>query len=168
MRDVEVVTELDGGPERVWEVLIDFAAYPSWAAFVRQITGRAEVGSRLEIVLGRDERRPVTVRPVVVDATRASRLAWQGRLGPPGLFGGTHEFVLTALPDNRTRLLHRETFHGVVAALFPGSPRGAVEGFAAFNAAIARRVASIAGRTTAGGTPVADPEVDSARAGDLA
>ena len=160
MRDVQVVTDIEADPERVWEVLTDFPSYPSWSVFVRSVSGRAEVGSRLQVVLGLEGRRATTVRPVVVDATGPGRLAWQGRLGPPGLLGGTHEFVLTAIAHGRTRLVHRESFRGAVAALVPGRPRGAVQGFGAFNAALAHRAESLSGRgTTMGAASPADPTV---------
>ncbi len=146
MRAVEAETDIAASPEEVWAVLTDFSSYPAWTAFIRRVTGRPAVGERLEVVLGATGRRPVVVHPTVVEATPGARFAWQGRLGPPGLFAGTHEFVLTDLPGGRTHLVHRESFRGVVPAVLPGSPRGALAGFTAFNEALGRRAEQVAAR----------------------
>ncbi len=140
MRAVEAVTDIAASRERVWAVLTAFPDYPAWTAFIQRVTGRAAVGARLDVTLGADGRRPTVVHPTVVDVSPGRRFAWEGRLGPPGLFAGTHEFVLSGLPGGRTRLVHRESFRGVVPALLRGSPRGALRGFTAFNDALARRV----------------------------
>lgn len=94
----------------------------------------------MTVVLEAQGRRPVTARTTVVEAAAGARFAWRGRLGPPGLFAGLHEFLLTELPGGGTRLVQRESFRGLVAAVVPGSPRGAHEGFTAFNDALKAHV----------------------------
>jgi hypothetical protein len=42
--------DIDATPERVWEVLTDFAAYPQWNPFM-EITGTPRVGERLKVRL---------------------------------------------------------------------------------------------------------------------
>ncbi len=139
MRPVEVTTHIAADRQRVWDTLMDFQSYPSWTTFIRSISGRPEVGERLQVALGRDGHRTTVVRPTVVAATPGERFAWEGRLGATWLFAGTHEFVLTSLPGDRTRLTHRESFRGAVPALLRRPPRHAERGFEAFNDALARR-----------------------------
>jgi hypothetical protein len=47
----ELVSSIDiaAPAERVWEVLVDFAAFPAWNPFITQAEGRLEVGGRLTL-----------------------------------------------------------------------------------------------------------------------
>lgn len=146
MRTIEATTEIAASPQQVWEVLTDFPRYPEWAAYIRQIDGHAEKGSPLRLVIGPPDGPPYyAVCTRFVEATPGLRLAWAAVIPgaawlPPVIFGGAHELVLTALPNGGTRLLHREQFSGVLARLTNNGPRGADEGFEAFNTALKNRV----------------------------
>lgn len=144
MRAIEAVTDIAAGPRVVWAVLTDFPRYPEWASYLQEIDGRAEVGASLRLVQGPPEGRPYIVRVPVVEATPGVRLAWSAVIPgaawlPAFIFTGTHEFVLSALPDGMTRLTHREYFGGLVSRLSKEGAKGADEGFVAFNNALKRR-----------------------------
>ena len=70
--------------ERVWEVLVDFAAFPAWNPFITQAEGRLEVGGRLTLRMQPVGGSAVTLRPTVVEVVDGQRLRWQGRLGCHG------------------------------------------------------------------------------------
>jgi hypothetical protein len=89
-RELESEVKVQASPERVWEVLTDFAAYPDWNPFIVQAGGRAAPGSRLELRMRLPGRRPTTFRPQVLEAEPARRLRWPGHLLVPGLFDGEH------------------------------------------------------------------------------
>lgn len=139
---VTVSTTIDIGasPRAVWDVLVDFPAYPEWNPFMVAVEGTAEVGRRLVVQLAGRNGRGMTFRPTVLEATPGKELRWVGKLGPGGLFDGVHSFVLTARPDGTTRLTHGERFTGVLVALFKGATAKSHVGFEAFNAALKRRV----------------------------
>ena len=65
MRELRAEIEIAAPPERVWQVLRDFDAYPEWNPFMRSIVGDAEVG----VAAARSDpaaRRPwITYRPKV-------------------------------------------------------------------------------------------------------
>ncbi|PQJ10866.1 hypothetical protein CJD36_012915 [Flavipsychrobacter stenotrophus] len=42
---------IKAAPEKVWTVLTDFAAYPSWNPFVKSIIGTPVVGKPIEVLL---------------------------------------------------------------------------------------------------------------------
>ena len=50
--ELETTIEIDAPTERVWSLLLDFASYPSWKPFVREISGAPDVGARLVVRLG--------------------------------------------------------------------------------------------------------------------
>lgn len=139
----EIVTEIeiDAPPEAVWEVLIDFEAYPEWNP-VLEITGEPTEGERLEVTAAYENTRPLTFRPGVVVADEPTEFRWQGRLFVPGLYDGEHRFVLAPVDDGeRTRLVQAETFRGALVGFINRRIGHDVErGFDRANEALKRRV----------------------------
>ena len=84
-KQLQAEVEVQASPERVWEVLTDFAAYSQWNPFIVQAAGQAVPGSRLELRMRLPGRRPTTFRPQVLEAEPARRLRWPGHLLVPGL-----------------------------------------------------------------------------------
>ncbi|WP_203904778.1 SRPBCC domain-containing protein [Virgisporangium aliadipatigenens] len=148
MRTIEAVTAIAATPRKVWDVLTDFPKYPLWTTYIQRLEGRPVVGSRLKVVLGPPGRRPYVVHAPVLEATPGARLAWAAVIPgagwlPRAIYTGVHEFVLSAVADGGTRLTHREHFGGLLARLVKEGPRGADEGFTAFNQALKARAESL-------------------------
>jgi hypothetical protein len=141
---VSTTIDIDASPQAVWDVLVDFPAYPGWNPFIDSIDGTAEVGRRLTVHLAGQNGAGTTFRPTVLAATPGEELRWIGKLGPGRLFDGEHSFVLTANPDGTTRLSHSEHFTGILVALFKGATAKSHAGFEAFNEALKRRVENTA------------------------
>jgi hypothetical protein len=133
--------EIQASPDRVWETLTDFAAYPDWNPFIVQATGQPVPGSRLELQMRLPGRRPTAFRPEVLEATPARRLRWLGHLLVPGLFDGEHSFAIDPAGPGRVRLIQQEEFRGLLAPLllaFISKPTQ--EGFHQMNQALKTRV----------------------------
>jgi hypothetical protein len=139
-RQLESGVEVQASPERVWEVLTDFAAYPDWNPFIVQAGGRAVPGSRLELRMRLPGRRPTTFRPQVLEAEPARRLRWLGQLLVPGLFDGEHRFTIEPAGPGRARVTQQETFRGLLAPLLLAFIAGpTLEGFRQMNRALQAR-----------------------------
>ena len=117
MRELGTEIEIDAPPERVWQVLTDFAAYPEWNPFIRSIEGEPEVGSRLKVRIELPGGRGMTFRPTVQAAESARELRWLGRLLLPGLVDGEHRLALEPLADARSRFIQSERFSGLLVGL---------------------------------------------------
>lgn len=146
MQQIERFEEIDAPPALVWEVLLEFDAYPEWNPFVTAIEGEPVEGEELRVRIEPPASRGMTFEPEVVAAEANQRLAWLGRLGAPFVFDGYHEFRLEPIGDRgeRTRLLQRETFRGALVPLL--LDEGAIAaGFEAMNEALKERVESRAG-----------------------
>jgi hypothetical protein len=131
---------IDATPQRVWDVLTDFSAYPDWNPFIRRIAGAATEGTRLEVELHPPGGRGITIRPTVKAAKPERELRWLGHLGIPGLFDGEHAFRLEAIGDGRTRLVHEETFGGLLAPVVLNRVGEQTrQGFVAMNEALKTR-----------------------------
>lgn len=124
-------------PERIWEVLTDFAAYPTWNPFIPRITGPLTDGSRLDVQLQPPGGRGMRFRPTVLAASRGRELRWLGHLGVPGLFDGEHAFRIEPLGADQVRFIQEESFSGPLAPLmFRFIERSTRQGFEAMNRAL--------------------------------
>jgi hypothetical protein len=133
-------TAIHASPERVWDVLTDFAAYPEWNPFIPRITGSLETGSRLDVQLQPPGGRGVRMRPTVQAAAPPRELRWLGHLGIPGLFDGEHRFRIEAVGTDRVRFVQEERFTGLLAPLvLHFVERGTRQGFEAMNQALKAR-----------------------------
>ena len=133
-------TAIQASPQRVWDVLTDFAAYPKWNPFIPRIHGALETGSRLDVQLQPPGGRGMRMHPTVLAAAPSQELRWLGHLGFPGLFDGEHRFRIEPLGTDRVRFVQEERFTGLLAPLvFRLIERGTRQGFEAMNQALKAR-----------------------------
>jgi hypothetical protein len=138
-------TEIDirATPERVWQILTDFDAYPEWNPFLVRATGTPRPGQRLTLRMQPVGGRAMTFRPTVLDATPGRRLRWLGRVLLPGLFDGEHSFTIDPLGEGNVRLIHAEEFRGIlVPLLWRSLQRRTLPAFERMNQALRTRAES--------------------------
>jgi hypothetical protein len=136
MKELHSEIEIAASPERVWDILTDFAAYPRWNPFIRSISGKLEVGERLEVRLEPPGGRGITLRPTVLSAEPNRQLRWLGHLLVPGLFDGEHTLATKPLEENRVRFVQHEVFKGVLVPLVARSLANTLRGFEEMNEAL--------------------------------
>ena len=130
---------IEATPERVWEVLTDLAAYPEWNPFIVRAEGTVGPGRRLTLTMQPAGGRAMTLRPRLVEVAVHRELRWRGRLVLPGLMDAEHTFLLRA-QGGGTRLVHQETFRGVLVPFVAASlDRNTLPAFVAMNEALKRR-----------------------------
>jgi len=115
--ELRTETDIEAPVERIWQVLMDFDAYPEWNPFIRSIHGKPELRSRLEVEIGASGTRPMRFRPTVMAVVPNREFRWLGRLGIRGLFDGEHIFELVSLNSRSTRFVQRERFRGIFLPL---------------------------------------------------
>jgi len=131
---------IQAGPERVWEVLTDFASYPDWNPFIPRISGPVEAGARLDARLQPPSGGGMRFQPRILEAGPGKTLRWLGHLGVPGLFDGEHGFRIEPRGAACVRLIQEERFSGLLAPIvFRMIERGTREGFEAMNLALKTR-----------------------------
>ena len=135
-RRITSAIDIAAPPGRVWEVLTDLPAYPTWNPTIAALVGKLEPGSTVENVEGTGEDRMV-FWPRVLTVAPERELAWRGRLrGLPLLFVATHDFRLEPIPTG-TRFVQSEKFTGVLLWWF--DVRSLLPGFTVVNVALAKR-----------------------------
>jgi hypothetical protein len=142
MRELVSQVEIGSTPERVWDVLTNFVAYPEWNPFIRRASGELREGARLEVVIQPPGRRATTFRPVLVKYEPGRELRWLGRLALPKLFDGEHIHRLEPVGEDRTRYLQSERFSGVLVGVFNRQLNDTLRGFEAMNEALKVRAES--------------------------
>jgi hypothetical protein len=124
--------------ERVWSILMDFAAYPDWNPFIRTLSGATAPGSKLAVTIQPSGAKPMSFSPRVLVCEPACEFRWKGRVLFPGIFDGEHHFQLSGVDDGTTMFAHGEDFSGILVPVFMrGAMKSATEaGFLAMNQAL--------------------------------
>jgi hypothetical protein len=139
-REITTQIEIDAPAQVVWEILVDFERHPQWNPFIQEISGEAKRGSRLSLTVRPPGGRARSFAPTVLVAEDDRELRWLGTVGLPRVFDGEHSFVLEPLGPERVRLLHSETFRGILVPLLWQSVEAATrEGFEQMNRALKAR-----------------------------
>ena len=113
--DVAVSVDIAASPTRVWALLTDGAAVPSWNSTVSKLAGTIAAGERLAIEVPAAPGR--TFRPRVVEFEADRRMVWADGFAP--MFKGVRTFELEPLADGGTRFTMRERLGGVAGGRVP-------------------------------------------------
>jgi hypothetical protein len=94
---------------RVWGILTDAAAYPTWDSGVDAVEGIVAPGESITVhaTVSPGRSFPVKVGDFVAEKT----MTWTGGM-PLGLFTGVRTFTLAPEKDDCTRFTMREEYHG--------------------------------------------------------
>ena len=137
MRALSAEIEIDATPEAIWRILADFARFPEWNPFIREIEGEMKEGSRLRVRLEPPGGKGMTFRPVVKRVEINREFRWLGNLIVPGLLDGEHIFEILPADTGKTRFIQRESFRGLLVPLFWKSlEESTKQGFMEMNTAL--------------------------------
>ena len=136
-RTIHTEAELEAPSSIVWRVWSDLESHSIWNPVMTRVHGRAELGA--EVAVGFRAGVFVVVRCVVDGLEPERRLSWTG--GTRGLMRGHHYFECLPLPNDRTRIIHGETFSGLlVPPLWPLLTPQLKKNYRAMNRALAAHV----------------------------
>lgn len=139
MKKIETVIHIHKPAQQVWNVLMDFEAYPEWNPFITSISGDVSPGNELSITARLPGKNEMVFKPKVLKAKPNLELRWKGKLLIKGIFDGEHYFSLTELPNGSTALQHGEIFSGILPHLMPGILDKTLEAFQNMNIALKKR-----------------------------
>lgn len=123
--------------DRVWHVLTDLEAYPEWNPFFVKAKGNLVVDNDLDLTMQPVGKDAQSFSPTVLEVSRHRKLVWRGRLGIPGLFDGTHYFVIEPVSARSVKFSQYEDFSGILVPFVGFEPYR--KGWEKMNAALKRR-----------------------------
>ena len=140
MKEVSTEIVIEAPVEQVWQILTDFAKFPEWNPFIRQMSGEVRTGAKLEVRLKPPGGRAMSFKPKMVNVETSREIRWLGRLLIPGLFTGEHSFAIEALDEKAVRFVQHEKFTGLLVPFMSKSlDRDTKSGFEAMNRALKER-----------------------------
>lgn len=141
MLEISYSIDVAAPAARVWEILADFPAYPSWNPFIRSISGSQTTGSQLNVTIQPQGGKAMALAPRILNFSPSKEFRWKGQLLFPGIFDGEHYFQINERSPGSVSLTHGEIFGGfLVPLVFRGALRNGTElGFQAMNQALKQR-----------------------------
>lgn len=144
-RRIECEILVEAPPERVWEVLTEFASYPDWNPFISWASGEARPGGSVRAVALPSRGPGMAFSALVTSANPQRELRWTGKLLFLWLFHGHHYFLLEEQEQGTTRLRHGEVLGGVlVPAIGRVMQAWMLPGFGRMNQALKARAETAA------------------------
>lgn len=109
----ETTATIGAPPGRVWEILTDAAAYPTWDSGVR-IEGRLQPGETVKLHAEVNKSRAFAVK--VTEFVAPNRMQLSGGM-PLGLFRGVRDYDLKPGAAGTTEFRMREVYTGLLTPL---------------------------------------------------
>lgn len=128
---------IEADPDRVWAVLVDGAAWPTWDSGVEAVDGAIDLGNKITIRSAAAPGRSFPVRVTTFEPNR--RLELTGGM-PLGLFTGVRTYTLAADSPTATSLTVREQYRGVLLRVIARSMPDLQPSFDQFTAGLKQRV----------------------------
>lgn len=100
--------------EKVWVVLTNFADYPKWNPYMREVHGTLAPGKQLEIMLQPVGARPINIHPTVISVQPPREIHWREQLIMPGIYGGDYTCTVVRISDTQSRVFQREVYTGII------------------------------------------------------
>jgi hypothetical protein len=113
MKHYESTALIEAGPEAIWAILTDAAAYPDWDSGVVRVEGAIASQEKITVVSEANPKRAFPVK--VTEFAPGERMVWSGGM-PLGLFKGVRTFRLQP-EDGATRFTMREEYSGPMLPL---------------------------------------------------
>ena len=117
-KEIKTEIQINATPERVWAILTDFDAYPTWNPFIKSLTGEVKVGNTITARIEPPKAKGMTFKPKVLVFEANQEFRWLGHLLIPGLFDGEHKFQLIDNGNGTTTFIQSEKFKGILVPLF--------------------------------------------------
>jgi hypothetical protein len=103
---------------KVWVELTDFNKYPDWNPFIRKVSGDIKKGNNIQVTFQIQGSNPIVFTPEIKLYEANNIFQWEGRLLIPGIFTGRHTFQLIKIDPNKTKLIQKENFNGILVPFF--------------------------------------------------
>ncbi|MBV1881511.1 MAG: SRPBCC domain-containing protein [Pseudomonadales bacterium] len=120
---LEVRTEIDisARPSKVWEIITDIDSWQEWSPIINASQGVSSLGSKLSITMMSKEKGKdgPTYTPIITKLDEPNYFHWRAHMLAEFIFTNDKIFKLEKTSTG-TKVIHIETFKGLVTPLFRG------------------------------------------------
>lgn len=117
-KEIKTSIVIQASPQKVWAILTNTQAYPSWNPFIKSIEGNLAVGAKIKARIEPPQAKGMTFTPTILKFETNKSFVWLGSLWFKGLFDGKHKFELIDNGDGSTTFIQSEEFKGILVPLF--------------------------------------------------
>lgn len=125
MKEIQTEIEISAPPEKVWGILTDFNHWTDWNNTVTKTSGESAIGSKLAITMSDNGKDSNAYSPIITQLQAPRLLRWRAKMIAEFLFKNEKIIELEATKTG-TRIVHRETFDGLLVKLFWGKMKEGV------------------------------------------
>ena len=124
-QNIEHITDINAPIQDVWDALVDLKSWEEWNRWTTLEASEARTGvqGKLHACYNGDGKdlRTFDFAFSEVDPNK-SKIVWSGRVAGGFLFKGEHSINLQFVNNSTTKLVHKESFGGLLPALGLGLP----------------------------------------------
>ncbi|MEW5849256.1 MAG: SRPBCC domain-containing protein [Myxococcota bacterium] len=139
MKSFEARITIQAPREKIWAILTDAAAYPSWNTTITKIEGTISPGQSLKIWTTLDPKRAFPAK--VSEMQAPQRMVWSFS-APLGMFKGARTFTLEEKGGGAVEFHTREEFSGWLSGPITSKMPDLQPSFDAWAACLKRRAES--------------------------
>lgn len=140
MKEFKSSVAIASTPAKIWSILTDGAAWPSWNSSVVELTGEIALGKKVAV---RPKINPKQAFPVkVVELEPEKKMVWRGGMPIGALFKGERTYTLAPNADGSVQFTMHEIFTGLMAPLITKSIPDMQPAFEEFAACLKKKAES--------------------------
>ena len=112
-----VSIQIGAKPEKIWGLLTDAGAFPTWNTTVASIEGKIALGEKIKLKVPVAPTRTFKLKVSAFEP--AKKMVWQDGAAP--MFKGVRTFTLSPKDDGSTEFSMVEVFSGLMLPMIAGS-----------------------------------------------
>lgn len=127
MQTIKTEIEISASPSKVWGIITDINKWHEWSPTINYSQGYASTGSMLSITMaGKDEGTDgPKYNPEIIKLDEPNYFHWRAHMMSSFIF--TNDKIIELKETSTgTKVIHTETFKGILAPLFSGQMKKGV------------------------------------------
>jgi len=116
MRELRTEIQISAPIDQVWQVLTDFDHWKGWNPIVKQASGSASLGSKLNITISGEDCKEMSYQPHVLEVNPPKIFRWRATMMAGFIFTNDRVFELKE-KNGGTEFTHKEEFSGLMVPM---------------------------------------------------